>query len=432
MLTQNEAERGLVYSLLRRPGEDAYSALERVATLPVAIEPEDIADAALRGLLATILENATNEVATSTKLAAQATGIDEFDLVQGVESIDPAALVVYARAVEFHSLRRVVDMAAAESVEDARTLTPEEALARIDERFASITTPTEEDRIATISERVAEGRQLLVKRQASMTNGEVRVSFPLPGLDTMLPYLLPGQMILITGQTKVGKSSFAAQLYDANIKRGLHGLYFHFEDTPEVMDLRRIARQMAGLKEYGVPLKAMLSDVLTVEQWERIEAVRNDILEWGDRGIEVYAAGWTMEQVVRVWRRQCTKGIATGHPIDFVVVDYLNKAELTSKKLNDYGLFGARGRDAELVKQTAESTGVVTFLVQQEGAGGTPYETKQSAQKSQAWISLVRERDENTHALHEVGQAIVKNANMGSTGAVYAQFLPNWMLWMER
>ena len=74
MLSQHEAETGLAYSLLRRPGEDAEDALFRVATLPIAIEAEDLADLTLRALVANILENAGNDVATSTYLAAQATG----------------------------------------------------------------------------------------------------------------------------------------------------------------------------------------------------------------------------------------------------------------------------------------------------------------------------------------------------------------------
>ena len=428
MLTQSEAERGLVFSLLRRPGEDGMEALERVALLPVAVEPEDIVDAQLRKLMAVILENGAKEVSTSTKLAAQATGLDEFDLIQGAESIDPSAINVYAFAVQHHTLKRAVTYAAEDAVEAARSLTPAEALDRINEHFSGISTASEEDRIGTINQRVDEGRQMLIARQQSMSNGDERVSFPLTRVNHMVPYLLPGQMILLTGQTKVGKSSFAAQLYDANIKRGLRGIYFHFEDTPEVMDLRRIARQMARYGAGGVALRTMLANILTTEQWEKIEEIRSSITEWGERGTEVYAAGWSMEQVCRVWWRLCMQAKAAGDPIDFVVVDYLNKAELSPQKLRAYGLYAARGRDAELVKRTSEATRVVSFLVQQEGIDGNPYETKQSWQKSQAWISLQRER-QGDQSLSLTGQVVVKNANMGSTGAVPAEFLPEYMLW---
>ena len=428
MLTQGEAERGLVFSLLRRPGEDGMEVLERMALLPVAVEPEDIADMQLRSLMAVVLENGGKEVSTSTRLAAQATGMDEFDLIQGVESVDPNALNIYAYAVQHHSLKRAVASAAEDAVEAARSLSPREALDRINTHFSGISTASEDDRIGTINQRIEEGRQALIARQQSMSNGEERVSFPMAGLNRMVPYLLTGQMILVTGQTGFKGSWLGLWLYDANIKRGLRGVYFHFEDTPEVMDLRRIARQMARYGAGGVALRTMLANILTVEQWEKIEEVRNSITEWGEQGTEVYAAGWSMEQVCRVWWRLCMQAKAAGDPIDFVVVDYLNKAELSPQKLRAYGLYAARGRDAELVKRTSEATGAVSFLVQQEGVDGHPYETKQSWQKSQGWISLQRERLPD-QSLSPTGQVVVKNANMGSTGAVQAEFIAKYMLW---
>ncbi|NIV32724.1 MAG: hypothetical protein GWN58_25750 [Anaerolineae bacterium] len=429
MLSQQEAERGLVHSLLRKPGEESYGALERLAALPVAVTPEDINDPKLRRLFKLILENAYQEVATSTKLAAQATGVDEFDLVAGTESVDSSALRIYAEAVAYHSARRAINMAASDAMQDAKSKKPGDALDAIHTRFAGISLTSEEERIGTVAERCTEGQHILAHRQQSMANGEIRVAFVINRLNHFVPYLLPGQVVLITGKTKVGKSSFAAQLFDYNVRRGMRGAYFHFEDTPEVMDLRRIARQMATRYD-GVPLWKMLGTVLSPADQERIQEVRGEIAGWGHMGTEIYAAGWTMEQVIRTWRRLWLQGRAADKPLDFVVVDYLNKAELTPRKLKAYGLFAGRGRDAELVKQTAEATGTIAFLIQQEGVDGTPYETKQSAQKAQVWLSLVRERLPN-HSLDPMGQAIVKNANMGQTGAVPVEFDARWMAWRE-
>ena len=430
MLSQHEAETGLVYSLLRKPGEDAEDSLFRVASLPIAIEAEDVADPSLRVLLANILENAGNDVATSTYLAAQATGIEEFDLVRGVETVDPGAIRIYAEAVAYHSARRQITSAAEGALETARNSEPSEALDEISEHFASISLASESSRINSVSERTEIGRVALAKRQEAIRSGEVRVSFPMDGLNEMVPYLLPGQMILITAATKVGKSAFAQQLFDANVKRGLRGIYFHFEDTPEVMDLRRVARQMFLLGNDGVSLRRMLSSVLSEREQERVEEIRQFILEWGNRGTEIYCAGWTMEQVVRVWHRLVIRGRTSGDPVHFVVIDYLNKAHLPPQKLKSYGLFAARGQDAETVKHTAEATETLAFLVQQENIQGNPYETNQSSQKSQVWISLARDRLDN-YKLNPQGEIIVKNANLGSTGAVAAEFLPRWLLWRE-
>ena len=137
-----------------------------------------------------------------------------------------------------------------------------------------------------------------------------------------------------------------------------------------------------------------------------------------------------MAKVSRVWQREWIRSRAAGASLDVVVIDYLNKAELTPKALKDYGLFGARGRDSEIVKQMAESTGAVCFLVQQEQIDGLPYETRQSAQKSQVWISLERERLDD-YSLSNAGSVIVKNANMGSTGSLRAYFDARWMIWGE-
>jgi len=431
VLPEPEAEQGLVYSLLRGPGEEINDALLRVASLPIAIEPADISDKMLNTLLALILENAEQEVATSIRLAAQALEVDEFDLVQGVERVDHGAIRVYAEAVAYHSARRDIVFAANKATDAARNQAPSEALDTISQEFAGIVLASEKDRIASVTERAAMGRISLEKRQASMRNGEVRVVFPMEGINTLVPYLLPGQVILCTGGTKTGKSSWAGQFFDYNVKRGMKGLLFHFEDTPEVMDLRRVARQMPMLGEDGVPLRRLLGEVLSQREHEKIEQVRADIAEWGHRGTEIYAAGWTMEQVIRIWHRLCIRASVAGDPIQFVIVDYLNKAELSPQKLKNFGgVFGSRGRDAELVKQATEATGTLSLLVQQEGINGHPYETKQSAQKSQVWISLARDRLDN-HALNPVGEIIVKNANLGSTGSVPAEFWPRWMLWHE-
>jgi len=431
MLGQQEAERGLVLSLLRWPEEEADEALERVASLPVAIEPEDIANEHLRTIFSVVLSNAANEVATSVRLAAQMSGVDEAKIADALASVDRGALRVYAEAVAYHSARRQLTSAAEAAVEIASNgADPSEALDSIAETFASISLASEEGRIATVAERAQQGEAALSARQQEMSNGHKRVELPLPSLNRMLPYLLPGQMVLVTGATKVGKSSFAGQLFDYNVKRGLPGLYFHFEDTPEVMDLRRLARQMSSMGNEGVPLHRLLSCLLNQRERELVDVVREWVTKWGHLGTEVYSAGWTMEQVIRVWRRLALRAKASGEPIRLVVIDYLNKAELPPQKLRSLGLYAARGRDAELVKQTAEATRVVAFLVQQEGDNGQPYETRQSAQKAQAWISLQRERLPN-HSLDPIGKAVVKYANLGSTGAVQAEFLPDWMVWRE-
>lgn len=432
MLSQKEAEVGLAFSLLKRPGEIRQDALQRIALLPIDIQPLMIQDKTMRDLMTMTLENGAADVATSTYLAAQGMSADEFDLLEQLGTVDVEALPVYCNAVRHYYQQREIRTAAADAVQLAKGQEePGQVLGQISQRFADLDMIGDQSRIGTITERTEAGQVIMEERQTSITNGEIRVSFPIDELNDKLPYILPGQVILLTAQTKVGKSAFAGQMLDYNARRMMNCLYFHFEDTPEVMDIRRIARQMEAHPAHpgNVVLRQMLGQVLSEQQKALIIEIRKEIAQWGSNGIEIYCAGWTMEQVCRVWRQYYYRFKAASQPLDLVIIDYLNKAELTPGKLKEYGQFGARGRDAELVKRTTEATSCVTLLVQQEGNTGEPYETQQSKQKSQAWISLVRERDEETMALHYQGKAIVKNANMGATGAVNALFVPERMLW---
>jgi len=429
VLSQSESEKGLAYSLLRRPGEDAEDALQRVASLPIAIEPEDISDPVLRSLAAVVLDNAAGETATGTRLAAQATGIDEFTLLQGVESVDHNALRIYAEAVAYHSARRQITSAAEDAVESARLQSPGDALDQIGARFAGISLGEEDERVASVSQRLVEGHQARAAWQEEVASGKPRISFPLSRLDETLP-VLPGDLILLSAATKVGKSSFAGQFFDLNLKRGMRGVLFHFEDTIRITYARRIARQMARFDGCGPTYKQLLYSMLSPEDLEYVRLAEESITEWADRGTEVYCAGWTMEQVIRTWRRLCLKARAEGRPIDFVVIDYLNKAELLPQKIKAYGLFAARGQDAELIKRTAEATGVTALLLQQEGDEGKPYETRQTQQKAQIHLRLLRERLPSGR-LSPTGELRVESANNSETGAVSVELLPGNMLWRE-
>jgi hypothetical protein len=237
-------------------------------------------------------------------------------------------------------------------------------------------------------------------------------------------------VVLLTAKTKVGKSSFAQQWFDTQLMRGFKGLYFHFEDPPEVMGLKRTARLIG---QYTPPslmmsFNKMLIGILTTEQMNEIERVNELSDEWADRGTQIWCADWSMQQVIRVWRREHFNG-----NVDFVVVDYLNKAHLSSHDLRYMGVYESRARDAELVKSTSEATRIVSMLVQQEGDDGSPFQTRQGAQKSQVHISLRRERlgEDEGRKLSNEGKVCVMNANIGETGDIKAEFLGDFMMWDE-
>lgn len=420
-LTNLQAATGYVLSLLRYPGEPAEAPLDRLASMPFSIEPGDIDDGRLRQTLELILDHAKRSISLSVRYAAQALDADEGKLLDAVEAIDPTAILLYGETVLEHNARTELLTAAKE----ASTLAqgePSDALNEILSRFAGISSAREDTRIRTLPATVTEGLEWLQGYQDRMKRGETRLAFPFARLNDRIPYIFPGHCILVTAGTKVGKTAWASQVFDWNVKRGLRGIYFHFEDSPEVMALKRLGRQMATA-QHGVAVHRMLSQILRSDEMTTISETADDILEWADAGVMVHCAGWEMEQVIRVWRRYALRD-----RVDFVVIDYLNKASLSPAKLRGYGQFGARGLDAELVKTTAEQTRTTAIMLQQENDDGKPYQTRESAHKFQVWISLTRERLAD-QSLGEEGDMVIKNANMGGTGAIPATFYSDYLVW---
>lgn len=420
-LTKTQAETGYVLSLLRGPGEPTEAPLDRLASMPFSIEPEDIAPGRLRQTLELVLDHAKRSISLSIRYAAQALDADEGKLLDAVEAIDPTAVLLYGEAILEHNARAELTSAA----EEAATLAqgkPDKALNEILSRFAGISSAREDTRIRTLPESVTQGLEWFQGYQERIRRGDIRLAFPFSRLNERIPYIFPGHCILVTAGTKIGKTAWASQVFDWNVKRGLRGIYFHFEDSPEVMAIKRIGRQMATA-EHGISVHRMLSQVLRDNEMAIISETATDILEWAEHGIQVHCAGWEMEQVIRVWRRYALRDC-----VDFVVIDYLNKASLSPAKLRGYGQFGGRGLDAELVKTTAEQTGTTAIMLQQENDEGKPYQTRESAHKFQVWISLTRERLAD-QSLGEYGEMVIKNANMGATGAIPATFYSDFLVW---
>jgi hypothetical protein len=443
MLPQKEAEIGLAAALLRQEGESPDAALGRVAHLPIGLTEESILEARARKLISIVFANADKDIATSVGFAARITGIDEFDLRGMVSATDVDALPLYSEAVMYHWRRRVLKQTAEDAVTVAGQADPDEALDQITQQFADIEM-VDNNRIGTIAERVQLGRQVLNKRQADLKAGKPRFSFPFSKMNDLIPTVLPGQVILITGKSKFGKTSVASQAFDYNVRGGLRGIYFHFEDTPEVMHYRRVARHMVQfLDARWQPLRPVATFErllakpsgdgpiwLTDKEMESVSIIEDQIVEdFGDRASEVYCGGWTMQRVCRTWRRLNARARMGNGKVDFVVIDYLNKAELQDRTLRHYGVYGGRGRDAELIKQTAEALGCVAILLQQESDEGKPYETRQSWQKSQAWLSIDRETYDDG-SLSDRGFVRVMFANMGKTGRVPVRLVPQFMLWV--
>lgn len=427
-----DPERCYVLSLIKRDDEPGDVALARFWDTGW-VDLTEIKHPMRRRMVSLIQDNASRDIPTGVTMMAQFTGVDKAVLQEAVDNVDPAGYRLYfEQMTETHrttAVRRVAD-----TVTKADGITSSQMLDELQTELAKISVADEDTRIVSLPQAGRDFMAWMEKKQADMKAGVPRLAFHSPEVNRMVPYLFNGTMILLTAKTKVGKTSWSLDWYDSQLRRGFKGLYFHFEDPPEVMGLRRTALLMGrdaprnGNVSTGIPFRRMLTEVLRDDEMELCNRLNADAEKWTGNGHQVWCVGWTMAQVARVWQRMWMRGEA-----DFVVVDYLNKAHVVSQDIRYLGIFESRARDAEIVKNTAEKLGTVAMLVQQEGDDGTPFQTRQGAQKCQVRISLQRERlgEEHGRRLSPEGRISVMVANLGESGDINAEFLSDWMMWEE-
>lgn len=429
-------EKNYVLSTLRWPGEDASTVLSRFWDAGW-VEPDEIQHPLRRQLLTFVQTNAADDVATSPMMAAQFLGMDVDALTSAMEGVDPSAARLYAELV-LEQRRSGQIRTAVKRISQSAGLSSDQMLDELQRELTHVRLAREDRHIVTVDQSNLDYLKFLRKQQGQMAAGIPRVCFneeQTPTLNKMVPYLFPGNMVLVTAKTKRGKSSLCQAWFDHLLRRGFKSIYFHFEDPPEVMGLKRMARQMAyaykGNEHIGISFTRMLTSILREQEQELIQQKSDEMAKWAVNGTQVHCADWEMAQVVRVWQRLSFAAGESGIPVVFI--DYLNKAHVGREDLKHLGIWESRARDAEVVKSTAEKLGTIVVLVQQEGDTGQPFQTRQAAQKAQVRISLRRERlgESEGRRLSPVGQISVMDANLGATGDVGAEFLGDWMLWVE-
>ena len=378
-----------------------------------------------RLLYETIWEHAARRISLTPQLAAELIGWPR--LLVLVKDTQPDAFIIYAEQVLLHAQREEVRGAVVDITEAAAADDPKVAVSEMTRRLAMIRL-SQTERIGSAAEHALAFRKEFAQDQENLKNGKTRFTWPIETLNEFIPMVMEGWMILLTAESKTGKTGMASQLADWNVtKNHLRGVYFHFEDTPKMMSYRRIARRnmmQNGTAITDPSMRDMMSQVLSPIKRGVVDSTIDEVLKWGDNLIEVYSAGWTMDQVVRTLLHLHTK-----QPVDFFVVDYLNKAEVAPEVIKGHGLFMGRGRDAEMLKRLAEATGTICLLLQQE-VNGVPFETKMPLQKSQVWLSLDRDPLEGG-GYGPYGHIVVRAANMGQTGAIPARFDHRAMMWTE-
>lgn len=383
--------RNLLTCLLKFPNEAADAALERVYSVM------DIDFGGLQSAYEWICNNADVGVSTTPKMLT-----DKFGITLDQGGLSPEAYLVYARELRLERLKA-----------DA---TREIANLKVEDASSSILTIAEHNQVG-----------LAQFKQRIAGQAKPRFEFPWPEINSMVPFVHDDDMILITGKSKVGKSSGAHQIALTNARR-IPVLYFHNEDTVMKLFMRRIAQlQIASdpkMEFKGLKYADLLNPPANFSKWDAITAAAR----LGDNLslTYVYCSGWTPEQITLEWRR-----FKQRHPLGLVVIDYLNKIEV-SHLIKVHGSRAYAFEAAvEMFKREAGRKEAMTncLLVQQENeeGEGAVRDTKSSYIKAQVHISL--QRDEVPGGLLNTGNISVLRANDGITGARPAKFFPEYMLW---
>lgn len=431
-------EKQFAVCLLRLDGEPKDAPLDRLNSLQVQPSVGDFKNIGAKRIVALAYKFAKQDRSITPRFAAAQLGIDEQNLLDAAAGADVEGFTLYAEQLLSGQRAAYLKRAAEEAVEQAQSGQGKEALDTLSDQIAALQAAQESTQILDADEASKQFVSWYQQYQEEMKSGTTRWSFQFDTLNDMIPYVFPGHAVLVTAPSKIGKSSLCQQWFDHNTGRGLHGLFFHFEDSPEVMGIKRTARKMSSIRDengniIGLSQKQMLRNVLSAAEMDMVVAVNKNLQLQRNNGKFIHSAGWTMEQCMRVvWRYRDW--------VDFFMIDYIGKEFFGPAKLRNYGgPYGAAAYDAELVKTTADRLGKIAIVVQQEHESGGLYGTKQTWQKFQVWISLSREKDGDklmgtyrrgmdNHGSPD-GSITVKNANMGETGAVPAWFYPEFGLW---
>jgi replicative DNA helicase len=437
--SSKDFETGFVLSQIRYPGEDIKDATSRVFS-SVAVPPEAIENPNLRQLRELQVQLLRSGTAMHPILASEVLGVDKKWLLDRMARVDPASHAVYGRMVMEQYEARLSGKAKSDlrSILDREDLGLEEAMAEMAKAVSEARSARYERNTRSLADSVAIWRMKWDAIQEKMASGEPRFSFGgnLSGLDDLVPMVLPGNMILITGGTGVGKSTLSIQIYMDNLARGLRCAYARFEDDDVTFTTRLIAQEMAYEKDaygrqIGISADSMLRDVITnSDKLELISTVQEKLS--ARDGHDLYCLDWTMGEALSALTNLNLKlRMQDNRGLDVVFLDYLNKTRIPDSLLRSGGVFWARGQDAQQAKTFAEENECVVVLLQQENDDGSPYETTNSRRQSQVALSVKREWLDNG-SLDTNGDVVVTKANMGRTGSVNVRFYPSFMTWVER
>ncbi len=172
-----------------------------------------------------------------------------------------------------------------------------------------------------------------------------RWSLPWASWNHYIDPLEPGTLMAITAADGVGKTIAGEMIAEHWAKLGNHGVYVHFELNRTVMIQRRICRYV------GISRRNLITNNLNQEDLERREKAKLFLRSWTGSIQYLHAPGWTMDAVVGQLKSLHKQG-----KCDFVVVDYLEKAQASMRQMKLFNSLSQReADDVEMLKSFSES-----------------------------------------------------------------------------
>lgn len=154
-----------------------------------------------------------------------------------------------------------------------------------------------------------------------------------------------GTLITISAADGVGKTVTGEQIAEHWARMGCHGVYVHFELNRKVMMQRRLCRYGSFTRH------SLVTNSLTEEESKRRDAAKEFVRSWSGSIQYLHTPYWTMDSVVGQLKSLHKQGLC-----DFVVIDYLEKAQASTRQMKLFNSLNQReADDVEMLKSFSES-----------------------------------------------------------------------------